>query len=824
MDATPTTPIEIITKGRWQHAFFTTYALSLSFFESQLLKEGLYRNGCRDIHILTDVKGYQMSLSERQSARVGNEYRLTPARLQNGVFHPKTVFLKGKEDDLLLIGSGNLTFGGYGRNVECLEVFRKTENPNVFHTYADFLESLTKRENLWIPTDAGFEATITHVRDNLPADNDELTEMARLFHCTLTPIAEQVAEAIDSLSPVEEIRVLSPFFEPHPKGIIEFARLIGSPKLTVGLIPEKESETSFNFGAKFDGLEVSAAHVSCDTPRRLHAKWFELILESGERLLLTGSVNATHKSLVSADNIEVGVLRRVDTSIANELEWEPTTPPSGHKPCEFDAAELEHRSLTVLARLGSDGSLRGEIAGLMPNETHCELDLSRRDGHAVEVSDVPVQEGKFSSRIPNADDFQLATGLQVSVKTKSAMGSAWVEVDSLLHATRSHFLRPDVISSVFGSDATDDDYAELVRYLGISGHKHLGAFATRVKVSKSGDQKGESDSIPDIVLGQDAFSTYDPALGNLDEGGNRSDRSNGSANALDALIFRIRKHLSNTPKFRGASGSPSGSETENEDPEEAGEGKEEESDQTEANNRALHDYQEHMQALLNRAKGPEQKSAVFCIWIEGGFFVVDHRSDGPGEVGERFARTWLDTALSTFEGDSSEAVRSHVYDMVATMAALEVQRGSSLNNLARLHEKLNRFTAGEALITDFAEYDSFSDNRFSLLLSDRDEQVLQGAVERLLSTKTIAQQLALIDSSYGKPMPDGITLPQGLGTAIRAYKEQVDLCCSPKIKRMKPNSTSCPHCNLKLSAAALVTFRKDWFVQCTNYSDEFIIY
>jgi hypothetical protein len=199
-----TTPIDIITKGEWEHAFFTTYALSLSFFESQLLKEGLFRRGCRYIHILTDVKGYQMSLSERQSHRVGNEYRLSPVRVQNGIFHPKTVYLSGEEDDLLLVGSGNLTFGGYGRNIECLEVFRKSQQPGIFAQYADFLSALTSRDTLWLPNDVGLEKTLSHLRNGLPEESSAFPDAPQLLHSAQTPIGEQIASAIDQLSPIKE--------------------------------------------------------------------------------------------------------------------------------------------------------------------------------------------------------------------------------------------------------------------------------------------------------------------------------------------------------------------------------------------------------------------------------------------------------------------------------------------------------------------------------------------------------------------------------------------------------------------------------------------
>ncbi len=50
--------------------------------------------------------------------RVGQEYRLIPVALPDGVFHAKCLYLAGDEGDLLLVGSGNVTFGGHGRNTE----------------------------------------------------------------------------------------------------------------------------------------------------------------------------------------------------------------------------------------------------------------------------------------------------------------------------------------------------------------------------------------------------------------------------------------------------------------------------------------------------------------------------------------------------------------------------------------------------------------------------------------------------------------------------------------------------------------------------------
>ena len=144
-------PIEIIAKGRWDNALFTTYALSLTFFETHLIKNCLVKTGCRNIWVVADVDGYQQSLAERQSARVGQEYHLVPVALPNGVFHPKCSYLSGPDGDLLMVSSGNLTFGGFGRNVEVIEMFHSRQNPGVFRQFSEFLQALNERKDFLNP-------------------------------------------------------------------------------------------------------------------------------------------------------------------------------------------------------------------------------------------------------------------------------------------------------------------------------------------------------------------------------------------------------------------------------------------------------------------------------------------------------------------------------------------------------------------------------------------------------------------------------------------------------------------------------------------------
>ena len=135
---------EVLQCRPWNRALFTTYSLSLTFFESVILRL-LRQSGCREIWVVADAQGYQSSLMERRSHGVGQEYHLVPIALPHGVFHPKCCYLEGPDGDLLAVGSGNLTFGGFGRNLEVMDVLSPESSPDCFREFGAFLNALRRR-------------------------------------------------------------------------------------------------------------------------------------------------------------------------------------------------------------------------------------------------------------------------------------------------------------------------------------------------------------------------------------------------------------------------------------------------------------------------------------------------------------------------------------------------------------------------------------------------------------------------------------------------------------------------------------------------------
>src|SRR5437016_5916151 len=69
-------------------------------------------------HLVGRLIGVRASLSEQGATRVGKDYEVEPVHVNGGVFHPKISVLAADNDCHLLVGSGNLTFGGWGGNFE----------------------------------------------------------------------------------------------------------------------------------------------------------------------------------------------------------------------------------------------------------------------------------------------------------------------------------------------------------------------------------------------------------------------------------------------------------------------------------------------------------------------------------------------------------------------------------------------------------------------------------------------------------------------------------------------------------------------------------
>jgi hypothetical protein len=146
-------PRDLLLAQRWSSLLFTTYSLSLSFVESVIVS-AVARN-YRGLTVLADIEGYRTSLADAGAAGAGRNYNIVPVEAKpNGVFHPKIgVFI---DDDSIVratVGSGNLTFGGWGYNTELVEVLNPVEMVSALKILLSLLKHLGPKMSASAPNE-----------------------------------------------------------------------------------------------------------------------------------------------------------------------------------------------------------------------------------------------------------------------------------------------------------------------------------------------------------------------------------------------------------------------------------------------------------------------------------------------------------------------------------------------------------------------------------------------------------------------------------------------------------------------------------------------
>ena len=203
-------PLDLVAAHPWRRAVFTTYALSLSFFEAVVL-DALVRGGGRESLILADVHGVRGSLSEQGAQLVGKDYEVEPVLVSGGVFHPKVSVLCAGEECHVLVGSGNLTFGGWGGNCEVLEHLHPSFAAQAIEDAASFFELMTVTDRIHYSAADQCAATAEDLRK--PIKTTSLNGDIRLFHSLNLSIAEQISQTVAELGGAQRLVAAAPFWD-----------------------------------------------------------------------------------------------------------------------------------------------------------------------------------------------------------------------------------------------------------------------------------------------------------------------------------------------------------------------------------------------------------------------------------------------------------------------------------------------------------------------------------------------------------------------------------------------------------------------------------
>jgi hypothetical protein len=349
-------PLDLIEAHPWRSAVFTTYSLSLSFFEALVL-DRLVRGGGRGAFILSDLDGVRGALSEQGARRAGREYDVEPVSVHTGVFHPKLTVLIGEGDCHLLVGSGNLTFGGWGGNLEVFEHVHAGFAVDAIRDASEFFELLADSPNARHGAALKCQDTASALRQSAIGKHSDGN--TRLLHTLRRSISAQIEELVEDLGGATRLIVASPFWD---KGAV-LDSLCRSLKLDIAHVHSHPAGSVQGcFGSNWPRHAATSVAPICldilkDEERRLHAKVFEVLCKRG-RAIFTGSPNATSAALGGGGNIEACVARiQRDASVG----W---TYVPAEVPDESVGSELENESFeqcgVLRARLEGD-MLYGEV-------------------------------------------------------------------------------------------------------------------------------------------------------------------------------------------------------------------------------------------------------------------------------------------------------------------------------------------------------------------------------------------------------------------------------------------------------------------------------
>lgn len=306
-------------KNRFHSAVLTSYSIDLIHFDSQELGT-LHRKQMSSINVIADQKQLDQSISFVNTSylhHIGREYALNGVK-SLGAFHPKVNFFLGDDCAMLLLGTGNLTVPGHGKNHELFTGLMVEPNFDREGGVYMLLQESWRYIKHFAKNCGGYalrrickelpqNCSVIEDDDFLQADSlhalyviDKDLSASLLYNEETSGILYQASRHIP-LHDVLEVTIISPFFDEDGAMLRSLADLCPNAKIDVmiqpdcALPPNKMPPNARILFYDFDQSErvkESSLKGNKSFRRRLHAKLMHFATAAGEYCIV-GSANAT---------------------------------------------------------------------------------------------------------------------------------------------------------------------------------------------------------------------------------------------------------------------------------------------------------------------------------------------------------------------------------------------------------------------------------------------------------------------------------------------------------------------------------------------------
>lgn len=269
-------------------ALFTSFSFDPAFFEDHVLRAVLrltsdpveqavrYHHEARRALQETAV----VAIVDAAERRPGRRLPFDLLEVSGIVFHPKSALLLYRKYARLLIGSGNLTFSGYGGNTElffCADL-AYDESADAALLKA-FDEHLTRVRSLVRKPGTQLDLFCEELRRRLrPAPSDAGTASLALLDSTTEPIIKQLESLLPDNAVVDSIGTLAPFYERDDDTELDVTSVLGA------LAPRAAKGAVLDVGVAWDNPQVHASSGS-ELNEGLGRIWTRSYERHGTRLL-----------------------------------------------------------------------------------------------------------------------------------------------------------------------------------------------------------------------------------------------------------------------------------------------------------------------------------------------------------------------------------------------------------------------------------------------------------------------------------------------------------------------------------------------------------
>lgn len=289
-------------KNKYHSCVITSYSIDLAFFE-QLILPRLRGAGITNINLFVDASMLEKYLASHLGdslKKFNTNYSITPVSI-SGAFHPKMLFLVGKDKGYLSIGSGNITSSGLLYNDEIWSSFytskeRLNAQP-IFKSAWQYIQSLSSHSlgiNLtkinWIAQHSQWISDLEDSQDDIATIKD--FEYRMFFTQNTKSLYSEVVSTL-SRKP-KSIKIIAPYYNRSGAFLQKLIDDLAPEEIhcvvdtSNGILPVDFTSSICQFSDWKDVINTE----NSKSIQRLHAKIIQIEYIE-ETVFILGSANAT---------------------------------------------------------------------------------------------------------------------------------------------------------------------------------------------------------------------------------------------------------------------------------------------------------------------------------------------------------------------------------------------------------------------------------------------------------------------------------------------------------------------------------------------------